>query len=372
MKQIKCLASLYVTISLGFLLLFLPALQAWTWAEDSPKIRLAVAGFEKRGQDIPIPDLELIVNDWLTAFLVNTNSFEVVERQALEKVLKEQSLGQSGILDSESAAKVGQLLGVDVLITGTLTFLADTFEITARMIDSGDGTILGAASISTTEEDEIRGKVEELAGMLRTKLSSTAGGENKELLSESFDDGRVWTEQWDIDFDETMPQTEKDATDVSQKDGVLRISGKYRGNNEDRVFWIFPTVWQKYQSIEAGIRFRDVQGGAVVCLDMTWGEDEKWTGFCPYVEEGYSDLNIELDGQEEPFTFEFDIRSDQWYVIRLDYQNGMLSYYWENQLIKRLAVEPAISASDEISVNVTFVLEETRSFLFEIDRLILR
>ncbi len=371
MKHTKFLASLSVIFSLSLLHLFIPALQPYSWADDFPKTRLAVIGFEKRGEKIPVPDLELIVNDWLIEFLVNTNTFEVVERQALEKVLQEQSLGQSGILDPESAAKVGQLLGVDVLISGTLMYLGGTLEVTARMIDTGNGSIIGAASVSTDDEDEIRNSVERLASLLRTKLSP-AIGEAPALLSENFDDDHAWTEQWNIDFEETMKQAEKDATKVSQEDGALRISGKYRKNDEHRLFWIFPTVWQKYQSIEAKVRFRDLRGGGAVCLDMTWGDDEKWTGFCPYVEEDYSDITIELDGQEEPFTLKIDIRPDRWYVMRLDYQDGMFSYYWEDQLIKRLAVEPAISASDEFSLSVVFMLEETRSILIEIDQLVLR
>jgi TolB-like protein len=372
MKQTPGSVALSITI-IGLCLLVLsgPGSQSRSWAADSPKTRLAVAGFEKRGEELPIPDLEQIVSNWLIAFLVNTKSLDVVERQALEKVLQEQSLGQSGILDSESAAKVGQLLGVDVLVTGSLTYLNDTLEITARMIDSTNGSILGAASVSSDEEDEIRSSVERLAELIQAKLSPAAGDEGI-LLFESFDHDRDWTKYWSLDVEEGAKEADIDATEISQEDGVLRISGSYGRDDENRVFWIFPTTWQRYQAIEAKVRLHDIQGGMAMCLDMVWGEEERWTSLCPYVRKDYSDISIEMEGEDEPFTFEFDIRPDRWYVMRLEYRDGVFSYYWDDRELKRLTIDPAIDASDEMSVDVAFALEKTRSFSIEIDQITLR
>jgi curli biogenesis system outer membrane secretion channel CsgG len=44
--------------------------------------------------------------------------FSVVERQALELVMKEQGLSAAGALDPQTAAKVGRLLGVKYIVTG--------------------------------------------------------------------------------------------------------------------------------------------------------------------------------------------------------------------------------------------------------------
>lgn len=56
-----------------------------------------------------------------TAFSENAalrEKFTVVERQALELVMKEQGLATAGALDPQTAAKVGKLLGVKYIITG--------------------------------------------------------------------------------------------------------------------------------------------------------------------------------------------------------------------------------------------------------------
>jgi curli biogenesis system outer membrane secretion channel CsgG len=44
--------------------------------------------------------------------------FAVVERERLDMVLKEQGLGAAGALDPQTAAKVGQVLGVRYIVTG--------------------------------------------------------------------------------------------------------------------------------------------------------------------------------------------------------------------------------------------------------------
>jgi curli biogenesis system outer membrane secretion channel CsgG len=56
-----------------------------------------------------------------TAFSNNPTldaKFTIVERAALDLVMKEQGLGAGGLLDPQSAAKVGKILGVKYIVTG--------------------------------------------------------------------------------------------------------------------------------------------------------------------------------------------------------------------------------------------------------------
>jgi len=53
--------------------------------------------------------------------LMNTNRFIVVERGALNEVLSEQDLGASGRVRQETAAKVGEVLGAQILVKGAIT-----------------------------------------------------------------------------------------------------------------------------------------------------------------------------------------------------------------------------------------------------------
>ncbi len=53
---------------------------------------------------------------------VTTDFYEVIERDQLEKIMKEQQLSLSGAIDENSAAEVGKLLGLDVLIIGNASY----------------------------------------------------------------------------------------------------------------------------------------------------------------------------------------------------------------------------------------------------------
>lgn len=61
--------------------------------------------------------------DVVTEALHNSGAFIVVEREQLGRVINEQSLGASGVVNPKSAAKMGQVLGVEAIITGTITDL---------------------------------------------------------------------------------------------------------------------------------------------------------------------------------------------------------------------------------------------------------
>src|ERR1051325_1320193 len=54
----------------------------------------------------------------LTANLSADARLTLVDRNELDKVLKEQALGSSGNITPESAARIGQLTGAKILVTG--------------------------------------------------------------------------------------------------------------------------------------------------------------------------------------------------------------------------------------------------------------
>ncbi len=61
------------------------------------------------------------VRDAFTQQLLATGRFEVVDRQSLDKILEEQKLGISGLIDEQSAPQLGKLLGASALIFGRIT-----------------------------------------------------------------------------------------------------------------------------------------------------------------------------------------------------------------------------------------------------------
>jgi curli biogenesis system outer membrane secretion channel CsgG len=71
--------------------------------------------------------------EMLTTELMRTGRFIVVERQGLGDIVREQELGQSGLIRRETAPPPGQLMGAQVVVRGAIT------EFEARSSGGGAG-----------------------------------------------------------------------------------------------------------------------------------------------------------------------------------------------------------------------------------------
>lgn len=91
------------------------------------RIRIAVVDFDTeaiRGSwhyGWSWTNLERAAADNLAAELVKSGKFRVIERQQLDKVVAEQNLGDQGRVDASTAAKLGKVLGVQIVVIGSVT-----------------------------------------------------------------------------------------------------------------------------------------------------------------------------------------------------------------------------------------------------------
>lgn len=87
------------------------------------KIRIAVVDFEnKAGHSYWWYDqLGAAAADRFVTELVKSGKFSVIEREKIQAVLDEQALGASGAVTPQTAAKLGSLLGVHLILTGAVT-----------------------------------------------------------------------------------------------------------------------------------------------------------------------------------------------------------------------------------------------------------
>lgn len=99
------------------------------------KTKIAVLDFQLQGQGHETADMGKIVAEWLITALVKEGRFEVVERRLLRKILEEQKLVMAGVVDENSATQLGKLLGVKVIISGSVIKFQNVMEVNARIID---------------------------------------------------------------------------------------------------------------------------------------------------------------------------------------------------------------------------------------------
>ena len=86
------------------------------------KPRVAIMNFENTSTGSYWGDnLGAAAADELTTQLVQSGQFTVVERAKLESILSEQDFGASGRVNAATASKIGQVLGVQLIFTGSIT-----------------------------------------------------------------------------------------------------------------------------------------------------------------------------------------------------------------------------------------------------------
>jgi len=104
---------------------------------------LTVAVFDFDSRDEAVRDLGPKVATLVNADLSVEPQIITVERAELEKVLSEQELGLSGTVNPESAAKIGQLTGAKVLVTGRVFKADDQTIIVAKVIGTETSRVYG-------------------------------------------------------------------------------------------------------------------------------------------------------------------------------------------------------------------------------------
>jgi TolB-like protein len=117
---------------------------------DFKKTKIAVLDFNLQGNDFETKDMGKIVAEWFITALVKEGRFEVIERGMLKKILEEQKLGLSGIVDANTATELGKILGVKIVITGTVMKFKGITEINARIIDVQSASIITAENVRST------------------------------------------------------------------------------------------------------------------------------------------------------------------------------------------------------------------------------
>ena len=96
------------------------------------------------------------LSDRLRTELFETGGFQVVERDKMEEILKEQGFQNTGCTSVECAVEIGQLLNVNRIIAGGIGKIEDIYSISLRMIDVQTGAIVRTAT------EDYEGKLSEV------------------------------------------------------------------------------------------------------------------------------------------------------------------------------------------------------------------
>jgi TolB-like protein len=109
--------------------------------------RYTIAVSDLVGQSVDQPSAS-ILSDRLRTELFKTGRITVLERSAMQDILKEQGFQQSGGCASDSCmVEVGQLLGVSHVVAGTIGKLGSMYMLDIRMVEVSSGKIVYSESV---------------------------------------------------------------------------------------------------------------------------------------------------------------------------------------------------------------------------------
>jgi len=147
----------------GILLLLVVGLLPGPATAEFTKTRIAVLDFQMQGEDFGNKDMGSIVAEWFITALVKEGRFDVIERRLLEKVLDEQKLSMTGVLDETSLTQIGKLLGVKVVISGSMMKVRNVLEVNARIIDVENASIIAAENVKGSTTSRLQDLIVEMS-----------------------------------------------------------------------------------------------------------------------------------------------------------------------------------------------------------------
>lgn len=109
--------------------------------------RVAVLYFDNTSGEVKLNKLKKGLAGMLISDLSNVNMLDIVERDKLESIIKEQKLSNSKKFDSSTAARLGKLLGAEIILTGAYFEMFGTFRVDARFINVETGEILKSEGV---------------------------------------------------------------------------------------------------------------------------------------------------------------------------------------------------------------------------------
>lgn len=164
-------AKITVLTIIALTLLFSTALT--TARADFQRTKVAVLDFELIGDKLQTTGMGAILSEWFITSIVKSGRFDVVERAMLQKIISEQKLATTGIIDESSAAALGKILGVRVVITGSFLKLRETIEINSRVISVESGSIMAAENIRTGADSDLHSLVDQLTAKIMRNFPLT-------------------------------------------------------------------------------------------------------------------------------------------------------------------------------------------------------
>jgi len=110
------------------------------------KPTLAVLDFDAFGRSAP--EVAALTNR-LRTNMTQLGEYRIIERGLMVEILREQDFQMSGCVTDECAVEIGQLLGAQFMLSGSIGKVGATWTIEMRVVDVQSGAVINSTSYDT-------------------------------------------------------------------------------------------------------------------------------------------------------------------------------------------------------------------------------
>ena len=104
-----------------------------------------------------------IAEELSIALAEDARQFEVIDRTSIRVILQENKLASQGLIDPATARKLGQIAGVDTLVSGTITPLGDTVHVGIKALDTESAMVITGLTVEIPRTKAINDLLENTA-----------------------------------------------------------------------------------------------------------------------------------------------------------------------------------------------------------------
>ncbi len=157
-----------------------------------PKLRVGVVNFQNKTPS-RVLGIGEAASDILGTILQKTDRFIVIPQQDIDSILVQQRMGASGIINPETAAEMGKVLGLNAIVTGAVTAYSEAEEGTEFIVGKSK-TQIARVTVDYRIVDTTTGvqlMADSGAGEYRKKVTTVLGAGSKASYDTDLRDGAL-------------------------------------------------------------------------------------------------------------------------------------------------------------------------------------